>query len=215
MLFTSKTILISRLKIFPFWFAVGITWRSEILYAQKFSASPLQDFSMPSSVTGQVGDSVSCYFSTGTASGSLHKGYMWLLHQLPLFSQSQGSSCVLLLLQSPFCTWSEKPHWDGRRPAVVQFMSKNGYKNQILLKSVCIAPKGHAELFRRCLCHCGGGGGREGQFSPQIPLLRGLFVPWGFSAQTTEVEGIKSTFVVSHLWIWGKISSNPPPWATS
>lgn len=48
----------------------------------------------------------------------------------------------------------------------------------------------------------GGGGGREGQFSPQIPLLRGLFVPWGFSApETTEVEGIKSTSVVSHLQI--------------
>lgn len=56
------------------------------------------------------------------------------------------------------------------------------------------------ELFKRHLCHCGGGGGQEGQFSPQIPLLRGLFIPWGFSAsETTETEGIKSTSVVSHL----------------
>lgn len=83
----------------------------------------------------------------------------------------------------------------------MQFIShKKRHNSEILLKSVCIAPKGHVELFKRHLCHCGGGRGREGQFSPQIPLLRGLFVPWGFSApETTQTEGIKSTSVVSHL----------------
>lgn len=123
--FTLKTILISRLKIFPFRFAVGITWRSETLYTQECSASPLQDFSMPSSVTGQLSDRVSCYCSTGTASGCLHKGYVWSLAfaSLPLFSWSQGTSCALFLLQSPFCTWPEKPQRDGRRPAGVQFVS--------------------------------------------------------------------------------------------
>lgn len=133
--------------------------------------------------------------STGVTCGH------WLLHQWPLFSWFQGTSCVLSLLQSPFCTWSEKSQWDGRRPAVVQLISpKNRHNSEILLKFACIAPKGHVELFKRHLCHCGGGGGWEGQFSPQIPLLRGLFVPWGFSApEITETEGIKSTSVVSHL----------------
>lgn len=46
--FTSKISLISRLKILPFWFAVKIICRSETLYLQSFSASPLQDSSIPS-----------------------------------------------------------------------------------------------------------------------------------------------------------------------
>lgn len=110
---TSKNILISRLKTFPFQFAVGITGRSETLYPQKFSASPLQDFSMPSSVTAIVPWGQLLAPSAGVMCGH------WLLHQWPLFSWFQGTSCVLFLLQSPFCTWSEKPHWDGRRPAVM------------------------------------------------------------------------------------------------
>lgn len=78
----------------------------------------------------------------------------WLLPHLPLFSLFQGTSCVLFLLQSPFCTWSEKPQWDGRRLAVVQFISpKNRYNSEILLTSVYIAPKGRVELFKRHFCH--------------------------------------------------------------
>lgn len=118
--FTSKTILISGLKIFPFQFAVGITWRNETLYSQKFSASPLQDFSIPSSVTA-----LSAIVPRGqplAPSARVVCGHC-LLHQLSLFSWCQGTSWVLLLLQSPFCTWPEKPQWDGRSFTIIQFIS--------------------------------------------------------------------------------------------
>lgn len=95
--FTLKTILISRLKIFPFRFAVGITWRSETLYTQECSASPLQDFSMPSSVTefpaivprGQL-----LAPSTRVMCGH------WLLHHC-LFSPDPRAPAVLCSCCSP------------------------------------------------------------------------------------------------------------------
>lgn len=157
MLLPPKPSSFPRLKIFPFQFAVGVKPfipRSSLLL-------PCRIFH------AQLCDSISCYCSSCWDSFWLPPQGVCVafLHQLPFFFLIPGSCC--------------NPH--GRRPALVQFISpKTRHNREILLKSVCIASKGHVELLKRHLCLCGGGGGREGQFSPQIPPLRGLFAPWGF-----------------------------------
>lgn len=179
--FTSKISLISRLKILPFWFAVKIICRSETLYLQLFSASRLQDFSIPSYWFWRHRPQPAQWQRFLLLFGG---GSFWLPPQELHAADGFCISCCL----SPdprgpsvscfFCSRASGPGLGGLsgREGDLQRCGLYHLKSDTTVKFckdlAVLSPRDSVELFKRQLCHCGSGGGIEGQFSPR-------FLFWG------------------------------------